>query len=68
MGIKQLEFSRLDSLATIEAGQELEQYCQSIGKSDLRELTQQEWDQALRVTIGSYRDALQTKLRDEAPF
>lgn len=68
MGMKQLEFSRLDTLAAQEAGAELEQYCQSIGKSDLRELTQAEWDAALRATIGAYRDALQNKLRNEAPF
>lgn len=68
MGLKQLEFSRIDALATIEAGTELEQFCQRIGKSDLRDLTQSEWDTACRTMIGAYRDALQTKLRDEAPF
>lgn len=68
MGMKQLEFGRLDSLATQEAGQKLEEYCDGIGKSDLRDLTQSEFEEACRTMIGAYRDALQTKLRYEAPF
>ncbi|HEY8358665.1 MAG TPA: DUF6511 domain-containing protein [Ramlibacter sp.] len=68
MGLKQLEFSRLDSLATMEAGSDVERYCDEIGKTDLREFTQQEWDNLCRRFVAGYRDALQTKLRDEAPF
>ncbi len=76
MGMKQLEFGRIDSMAAMEAasplGQSIEEFCDSIGKTDLRELTQQEWDELCRIaarnTIATYRDALQTKLRNEAPF
>jgi hypothetical protein len=66
--MKQLEFERLDSLATIEAGAELEGFCDRIGKSDLRELTQAEFDLACKAMIGAYREALKGKLKDEAPF
>ena len=68
MGLKQLEFNRLDSLATDEAGAEVEAYCDSIGKTDLRDLTETEWFALKRTFISTYRDALQTKLRNEAPF
>ncbi|HEU5019674.1 MAG TPA: hypothetical protein VFT69_17080 [Pseudolabrys sp.] len=66
--MKQLEFSRIDSLATQEAGAALEGFCDKIGKSDLRDLTQAEFDSAMMAVIAAYRDALKTKLRDEAPF
>lgn len=68
MGLKQLEFGRIDALATDEAGVAVEQYCEEIGKTDLRSLSETEWRELCRRFIGSYRDALQTKLRNEAPF
>lgn len=68
MGMKQREFSRLDSLAAIEAGHDVEAFCDEIGKTDFREMTEQEWDNLCRRFVAGYRDALQTKLRDEAPF
>lgn len=68
MGLKQLEFSRLDRLAAMEAGHDIEAYCDEIGKTDLRDLTQEEWDNLCRRFVAGYRDALQTKLRDAAPF
>jgi hypothetical protein len=76
MGLKQLEFGRIDGLAASEAaetmGTTIEAYCDQIGKTDLRNLTAAEWDVLLKSAaqnaIGTYRDALQTKLRHEAPF
>lgn len=76
MGMKQLEFNRIDHLAASEAaetmGVAIEAYCDQIGKTDLRELTTAEWEAMLKSAahnaIGSYREALQTKLRNEAPF
>lgn len=69
MGVKQLEFSRIDGMATvIDAAQAIEAYCDRIQKSDLRDMTQAEFDEMCRQAIGAYRDALQTRLRDEAPF
>lgn len=68
MGMKQLDFGRIDSLAADEAGAAVETYCDQIGKTDLRELSEAEWRELKRTFIGSYRDALQTKLRFEAPF
>lgn len=67
-GMKQLEFGRIDSMATSDAGEALEAYLDSIGKTDLRQLTQKEWDEALRATIGGYRAALKGRLQNEAPF
>lgn len=68
VGLKQLEFGRLDSLATDDAGAAIEGYCDEIGKTDLRDLSDPEWRELCRRFISSYRDALQTKLRNEAPF
>ena len=76
MGLKQLEFGRIDSLATSEAaetmGAAIETYCDTIGKTDLRDLTAAEWDVLLKSAaqnaVATYREALQTKLRNEAPF
>ena len=67
-GMKQLEFNRIDNMATSDAGAALEQFLDKIGKTDLRALTQAEWDEALKTTIGGYRAALKGRLRDEAPF
>lgn len=66
--MRQLEFNRVDAMATVDAGAALEAYCEKIGKSDLRELTADEWDHALKTTIGSYRAALKGRLKNEAPF
>jgi len=68
MGLKQLEFGRIDALATDEAGSAVEAYCDEVGKTDLRQLTEPEWRELCRRFIGTYRDALQTRLRNEAPF
>ncbi|WP_449395567.1 hypothetical protein [Devosia riboflavina] len=69
MGVKQLEFSRIDGMATVvDAAQAIETYCDRIGKSDLREMSQAEFDEMCRRAIAAYRDALQNRLRNEAPF
>lgn len=68
MGMKQLEFNRIDHLAAQEAGHGVEAFCDEIGKTDLKEMSQAEWDALCRRFVSTYRDALQNKLRHEAPF
>lgn len=66
--MKQEEFDRIESLASHEGGHALERFCDEIGKSDFREFTQQEFFEANRRFVASYRSALKIKLRDEPPF
>ncbi|WP_156419993.1 hypothetical protein [Aureimonas sp. N4] len=66
--MKQDEFDRLESLATVEAGHKLETYCDAIGKTDFAQFTQTEFEQAMREVVAEYRFAMKVKLRDEAPF
>lgn len=66
--MKQTEFSRLDHLATLDAGGAGGEYLDKIGKSDLASLTEEEWQGFLIAIVGGYRAALKGRLRDEAPF
>lgn len=66
--MKQVEFSRLEEMATIEGGADAGAYLDKLGKTDLASLTQDEWDEFCRTLVAGYRLALKTKLRDEAPF
>lgn len=66
--MRQLDFNRLDELATQEGGNEAGQYLDAIGKTDLAQLTEQQWQEFCRKMVGGYRLALKTKLKDEAPF
>jgi hypothetical protein len=66
--MKQLEFGRLEQLATGDAGDEGGAYLDEIGKTDLATLTPAEWHIFLERVIGGYRAALKGRLRDEAPF
>lgn len=66
--MKQDEFSRVESLAAGEGGAEGGAYLDEIGKTDLASLTPDEWFEFCRRIVRGYRKALQTKLRDEAPF
>lgn len=65
---KQLEFGRLEQLATGDAGDRGGAYLDEIGKTDLATLTATEWHTFLEQVIGGYREALKGRLRDEAPF
>lgn len=62
------EFGRIDQIATIKAGEAAGEYLDSIGKSDLAELTEAEWNTFLLTVVGEYRFALHETLRGEAPF
>jgi hypothetical protein len=66
--MREIEFRRLDQLATEEGGASAGKYLDEIGKSNLAQLTEFEWQEFCRRMIGGYRHALKTKLRDEAPF
>lgn len=66
--MSQQEFDRIEMMATMEAGQGLERFCDAIGKTDFREFSQSEYETAMRRVIEDYRAALQGKLRDESPF
>jgi len=66
--MKQLEFGRLEQLATGDAGDRAGAYLDEIKKTDLATLTPTEWHVFLEQVIGGYREALKGRLRDEAPF
>lgn len=67
--MKQLEFARIDDLATTVDGMgAAEQYCDKIGKTDFRDFTEHEAQEFCRQLVGAYRSALKGRLRDEAPF
>lgn len=66
--MKQIEFGRIDTLATEDGGQKGGEYLDSIGKTDLATLTADEWAELCRQIVGGYREALKGRLRNEAPF
>lgn len=66
--MKQIEFHRIDELATQDGGNEAGAYLDKIGKTDLAQLSEQEWQEFCRAMVGGYRTALKTKLQHEAPF
>jgi hypothetical protein len=66
--MKQLEFGRIEQLATGDAGDKAGAYLDEIGKTDLATLTATEWHTFLEQVIAGYRAALKGRLRDEAPF
>ncbi|MEZ0212462.1 MAG: DUF6511 domain-containing protein [Xanthobacteraceae bacterium] len=66
--MRQDEFTRIDRMASNAGGEVAGQYLDEIDKTDLAELTEEEWAEFLRKVVGGYRVALQTKLRDESPF
>ena len=64
--MRQLEFRRLDELSTEEGGAVAGQYLDTIGKTDLAALTEEEWQEFCRRLIGGYRVALKEKFRNTA--
>ncbi len=66
--MSQHDFDRIERMATLEAGQGLEKFCDEIGKTDFAVFSQSEFETAMRRVIEDYRGALVGKLRDEAPF
>lgn len=67
-GMKQDQFSRLESLAAQEGRRASEAFMDEIGVYDFRELTEAQACEFARRLVGGYRAALKGKLRDEAPF
>lgn len=66
--MKQEEFTRIESLAAGEGGVVAGQYLESLGKTDLADLTEFEWHEFCRKLVGGYRVAMATTLKNEAPF
>lgn len=62
------EFGRIDSIATVKAGEEAGEYLEEIGKFSLEDLSEVEWGEFCRRLVAGYRHALHETLRDEAPF
>lgn len=67
-GMNPRDFTRLDSIAAIAGGEVGGAYLDEIDKTDLAQMTEEEWHEFCRRIVGGYREALQTTLRDEAPF
>lgn len=66
--MKQDEFTRIERLAAMAGGDAVEQFCHDIGKSDLSQFSQGEFEEFCLRMVGEYRSALRNKLQDEAPF
>lgn len=62
------EFKRLEQIATVKGGEEAGEYLDSLGKSDLGELTDAEWETFCLRLVGGYRFALHETLKSESPF
>lgn len=62
------EFKRLEQIATVKGGEEAGEYLESIGKTDLAEMTEAEWEVFCLRLVGGYRWALHETLKGEAPF
>lgn len=62
------QFSHLESRAAIRGGEVAGEYLEQIGKTDLATLTPEEFWEFCRRVVAGYRVALQTELRNEAPF
>ena len=67
-GMKQEDFTRIESLAAQKGGDEAGQYLDEIGVFDLEKLTPDCWAEFCRRMVAGYRKALQSDLRNEAPF
>lgn len=61
-------FERLDSMAAVTGGKEAGAYLDEINKTDLAQLTEDEWNEFCQRLVGGYRAALEGNLKDEAPF
>jgi len=67
--MKQDQFSRLESLAAGEAANAMGQRLDEMGCGDrFNGLEPEQWLDAMREGIAAYRKALQSGLKNEAPF
>lgn len=67
-GMRQDEFTRVESLAAGQGGSEGGQFLDEIGQHNLLELTPDQWFEFCRRVVAGYRKGLKTLLKDEAPF
>lgn len=67
-GMKQDDFTRIESLAAQKGGDAATDFLDQIGKTDLVTLTVDEFCELWRRVVAGYRKALMNDLRDEAPF
>jgi len=65
INMKQDQFTRLESLAASRGGEEGGAFLDSIGKTDLAQLTQAEWFEFCRRIVAGYRKALKDDLKNE---
>jgi hypothetical protein len=67
--MRQDKFSKLERDAVMQGAKEAGEYLETIGKTDLVDLSLQEWDQFCESMIGGYRHALKDMVRTEnGPF
>jgi hypothetical protein len=66
--MKQETFTRLESLAAGKGGEEGGAYLDGIGKTDLAQLTPDEFFEFCRRVVAGYRAGLVELIKTEAPF
>jgi hypothetical protein len=63
-----IEFSALEHRAVAEGGKHAGQYLDALRKTDLAQLTPDEWHQFLLKVVDGYRTALELQLAHQPPF
>jgi hypothetical protein len=63
-----LEFTESEEEAITAGGQEAGAYLDSIGKTDLADLTPEQWSRFLGTFLGGYSNAMRETARSNPPF
>lgn len=67
--MRQDHFDRIEALAAVRAAEQMGRRLEELGRGSAFEGMQwEEWLEVTREGIASYRSALKTELKDEAPF
>lgn len=66
--MKQQEYSRIEALARDHGGAEGGAYLDTIGKTDLATMTEDQWREFLSKVIGGYREFLKAETGRRSPF
>ena len=66
--MKQDQFTRIESMASGDGGMEGGMYLDTIGKTDLAELSPDEYFEFCRRLVAGYRKGLAKRTAEEAPF
>jgi len=66
--MKQHEFNRIEILSVKKGGEEGGSYLDQIKKTDLAQLSREEWEEFCRRIVAGYRKSLKYGLENEAPF